>query len=207
MTRLTENSVLNTKNKSWSVTAEVVVPEQGANGKGPMSRTIIAQGGAISGWSFYVKDGKAKFTYNNLLGLQMFTTEAKELVPPGKHQVRSEFAYDGGGVAEPLEPMQNGVEHPVRPLHAPSGQLPNSPLEDGVAVAVIFGQDRQDDRGRGSGYQVLVDLHDFPRRAALTNSNPSVHSNTIHGSVMYLKRNLTTRLPHSSAPVPQGPAK
>jgi hypothetical protein len=100
MTRLTENSVLNTKNKSWSVTAEVVVPEQGANGKGPMSRTIIAQGGAISGWSFYVKDGKAKFTYNNLLGLQMFTTEAKELVPPGKHQVRSEFAYDGGGVAE-----------------------------------------------------------------------------------------------------------
>jgi hypothetical protein len=31
-------------------------------------RTIIAQGGAIGGWSFYAKDGKAKFTYN-LLGL------------------------------------------------------------------------------------------------------------------------------------------
>ena len=83
MTHLTENSVLN----------------KGANGKGPMSGTIIAQGGAISGWSFYVKDGKAKFTYN-LLGLQMFTTEAKELVPPCKHQVRAEFAYDGGGVAK-----------------------------------------------------------------------------------------------------------
>src|SRR3712207_1788333 len=58
-------------------------------------------------------------------------------------------------VAEALEPMQNRVEHPVRPLHAPSGQLPNS-LEDGVAVAVLFGQDRQDDRGRGSGYQVQI---------------------------------------------------
>src|SRR5215217_4755222 len=88
-------------------------------------------------------------------------------------------------VAEPLEPMQNGVEHPVRPLHAPSGQLPNS-LEDGVAVAVLFGQDRQDDRGRGSGYQVLVDLHDFTPRAALTNSNISIHSGIIHGSARYV---------------------
>src|SRR5919206_5303437 len=88
-------------------------------------------------------------------------------------------------VAEALEPMQNGVEHPVRPLHAPPGQLPNS-LKDGVAVAVLFGQDRQDDRRRGSGYQVLVDLHDFPRRAALTNSNPSVHSGIIHGGARYI---------------------
>src|SRR5215207_10989785 len=56
--------------------------------------------------------------------------------------------------------MQHGVEHPVRPLHVPSGQLPNS-LEDGVAVAVPFGQDRQDDRSRGGGHQVLVDLHDL----------------------------------------------
>src|SRR5215213_583247 len=72
-------------------------------------------------------------------------------------------------VADPLEPMQNGVEHPVRPLHAPSGQLPNS-LEDGVAVAVLFGQDCQDDRRRGSGYQVFVDHHDFTPRATLMNS-------------------------------------
>ena len=44
--------------------------------------------------------------------------------------------------------MQYGVEHPVGPLQAPAGQLPNS-LEDRVAVAVPFGQDREDDRGRG----------------------------------------------------------
>src|SRR3712207_1671107 len=81
--------------------------------------------------------------------------------------------------------MQNGVEHPVRPLHASSGQLPNS-LEDCVAVAVLFGQDRQDDRRRGSGYQVLVDLHDFTRRAALTNSNSSVHSGIIYSSARYV---------------------
>ena len=66
-------------------------------------------------------------------------------------------------MAEPLEPMQHRVEHPVRPLHVPPGHLTN-PLEDRVAVAVLLGQDRQDDRGRGGGDQVLVDLHDSPSR-------------------------------------------
>jgi arylsulfatase A-like enzyme len=93
MTHLSENSVLSVKNKSFSVTTEVVVPDGGVNG------TIIAQGGAIGGWSFYTKDGKLKFVYN-LLGIQVFTTEAAEPVPPGKHQVRAEFAYDGGGLGK-----------------------------------------------------------------------------------------------------------
>jgi arylsulfatase A-like enzyme len=99
MSHLSENSVLSVKNKSFSVTAEVVVPEQSENGKWPTSGTIIAQGGAIGGWSLYANDGKAKFTYN-LLGVKTFTTEADEPVPPGKHQVRAEFAYDGGGLAK-----------------------------------------------------------------------------------------------------------
>ena len=66
MTRLSENSVLNIKNKSFSVTAEVVAPEK------PLNGTIIAQGGAIGGWSLYTRDGHAKFAYN-LLGIQAFT--------------------------------------------------------------------------------------------------------------------------------------
>jgi hypothetical protein len=93
MTRLSENSVLNIKNKSFSVTAEVVAPDQPVNG------TIIAQGGALGGWSLYTRDGRAKFAYN-LLGIQTFTTEATESVPAGSHQVRAEFAYDGGGFAK-----------------------------------------------------------------------------------------------------------
>ena len=50
MGRLSENSVLNIKNKSHAVTAEVVVPEAGAEG------VIFAQGGAFAGWSLYAKD-------------------------------------------------------------------------------------------------------------------------------------------------------
>ena len=58
MGRLSENSVVNIKNKSHSVTAEIVVPKSGAEG------VIIAQGGFSNGWSLYAKDGKLKYCYN-----------------------------------------------------------------------------------------------------------------------------------------------
>jgi arylsulfatase len=60
---------------------------------------IIAQGGRFGGWSLYAKDGKAKFVYN-VLGIQEFATEADVPLPTGTHQVRMEFAYDGGGLAK-----------------------------------------------------------------------------------------------------------
>ena len=93
MGRLSENSVLNVKNKSHAVTAEVVVPDGGAQG------VIIAQGGAFAGWSLYAKSGKPTYCYN-LLGLQQFKIQGDTAIPPGTHQVRMEFAYDGGGLAK-----------------------------------------------------------------------------------------------------------
>lgn len=93
MGRLSENSVINIKNKSFSITAEIEVNEQPANG------VIIAQGGRFGGWSVYAKKGKLKFTYN-VLGIQEFPTEATASIPQGKHQVRMEFAYDGGGLGK-----------------------------------------------------------------------------------------------------------
>jgi len=93
MGRLTENTVLNIKNKSHAVTAEIVVPDEGAQG------VIIAQGGAFAGWSLYAKDGKPTYCYN-LLGLQRFKIEGESSIPVGDHQVRMEFAYDGGGLAK-----------------------------------------------------------------------------------------------------------
>jgi arylsulfatase len=93
MGRLSENSVVSIKNKSFSVTAELDVPTGGAEG------VIIVQGGRFGGWSLYAKGGKAKFVYN-VLGIQEFATEADEPIPDGTHQVRVEFAYDGGGLAK-----------------------------------------------------------------------------------------------------------
>ncbi|HEU0303709.1 MAG TPA: arylsulfatase [Gaiellaceae bacterium] len=93
MGRLTEGTLINVKNKSHSVTAEVVVPELGASG------VIIAQGGAFAGWSLYAKDGKPAYCYN-LFGLQRFKVEGDATIPAGTHQVRMEFEYDGGGLAK-----------------------------------------------------------------------------------------------------------
>ena len=76
MGRLSENSVLNVKNKSHSVTAEIDVPKSGAEG------VIVAQGGNIGGWSLYAKGGKLKYCYN-LLGIQQFYTESSDVLPPG----------------------------------------------------------------------------------------------------------------------------
>jgi arylsulfatase len=93
MGRLTEASILNIKNKSHAVTAEVVVPESGAEG------VIIAQGGAFAGWSLYAKDGRPRYCYN-LLGLQRFTIDGDAAIPAGTHQVRMEFGYDGAGLGK-----------------------------------------------------------------------------------------------------------
>jgi len=93
MSRLTENVVLNTKNKSHAVSAQVHVPERGAEG------VIVSQGGEFAGWSLYVKEGRPKYCYN-LFGLQRFYVEGAKEIPPGTHQVRMEFVYDGGGLAK-----------------------------------------------------------------------------------------------------------
>jgi arylsulfatase len=93
MGRLSEYSVLTTKNKSYAVTAEVVVPDGGAEG------VIVAQGGITGGWSFYVKGGKPKFCYN-FVGLENYFVTAEHSLPSGQHQVRMEFDYDGGGLGK-----------------------------------------------------------------------------------------------------------
>jgi arylsulfatase len=90
MGRLTENCVLNIKNKSHSVTAEIVVPEGGAEG------VIISQGANIGGWTLYAKEGKLKYCYN-WGGFKCFYVESDKVIPSGQHQVRMEFAYAGGG--------------------------------------------------------------------------------------------------------------
>jgi len=93
MGRLTENSVLNVKNRSHAVSAQIVVPDRGANG------VIVAQGGAFGGWALYLHQGRPAYCYN-LFGLQQFKVYGEREVTPGDHQIRAEFVYDGGGLAK-----------------------------------------------------------------------------------------------------------
>jgi arylsulfatase len=93
MRRLSENSTINIKNKSYTVTAKVTVPEAGANG------VLIAQGGAYGGWSFYAVDGKLAYAYN-LLGIDTVIVRSEAPVPGGEQELRVHFGYDGGGLAK-----------------------------------------------------------------------------------------------------------
>ena len=93
MGRLSENSVINIKNKSHAVTADLTVAAGGAAG------VIIAQGGRFGGWALYVHDGRPAYCYN-LLGVEQFKIYADTALEEGDHQVRMEFAYDGGGLGK-----------------------------------------------------------------------------------------------------------
>ena len=93
MIGMSENVFINLKNQSYTITADVEIPKDGANG------VIFAQAGRFGGWSFYLKDGKPTYTYN-WLGLQRYTVAAKQALPAGKTTLRFEFAYDGDGVGK-----------------------------------------------------------------------------------------------------------
>lgn len=138
MGRLTENVVINLKNKSHSVTAEVVIAEGTPNG------VIIAQGGEFGGWSLYAKEGRLKYCYN-LFGLQRFYTEATSPLPTGKHQVRMEFTYDGGGLGK-----GGAVTLFVDGQKIADGRLP-------VSVPMTFSADETTDVGYESGSPVAED--------------------------------------------------
>jgi arylsulfatase len=90
MTGMMEGVFVNVKNRSKTITAELDVPQGGANG------TILAQGGRFGGWSLYVKDGVPAYDYN-FLGLKQTSIVAGKPLAPGKATLKFDFAYDGGG--------------------------------------------------------------------------------------------------------------
>ena len=89
MTHLPEGTAPNVKNKSHSITAEVVIPEKGAEG------VVLAMGGGTGGYVLYLKDNKLTYHYD-FFGYENYTVKSTEL-PTGKVQLRMDFKYDGGG--------------------------------------------------------------------------------------------------------------
>jgi arylsulfatase len=139
MTRLTESTVLDTKNVSHAVAADVTVPEGGASG------VIISQGGAFGGWSLYLReDGVPVYCYN-LLGLQSTKVAGTAPLVAGRRRVTMVFDYDGGG------PGRGGT---VR-LLVDGQQVADGRLER--TVPLVFSLDETCDVGRDSGMPVSDD--------------------------------------------------
>jgi len=93
MDGMLENTFINVKNRSKTITAKIEVPNGGANG------VILGQGGRFGGWSLYVKDGKPAYTYN-FLGLSQYTVASEQEIPAGPATVILDFDYDGGGAGK-----------------------------------------------------------------------------------------------------------
>jgi arylsulfatase len=75
-------------NRSYAITADLVVPEGGAEG------VIVAEADHLGGFTLYVKGGKLTHTYS-MMGVFVFKQEAEENLPSGDVTVRMEFAADG----------------------------------------------------------------------------------------------------------------
>ncbi len=78
-------------NSSYTITADITVPEGGAEGM------ILTSGGRFAGYGFYLLKGKPTFLWN-LIDLKRVKWEGPDALPPGRHTLEFDFKYDGLGV-------------------------------------------------------------------------------------------------------------
>jgi arylsulfatase len=88
MTGMAENAFINTKGRSFSVSADIEVV-------GGASGVIIAQSGRFGGWSLYMKNGRVHQVYN-FGGLEWTKVSSPQALAPGAHTIVYDFVYDGG---------------------------------------------------------------------------------------------------------------
>jgi arylsulfatase len=93
MNGMMENTFINVKNKSKTITAEIEIPKGGASG------ALLVQGGRYGGWSLHMRDGKPAYEYN-WLGLERFVIESPTELPEGPATIVLAFTYDGGGMGK-----------------------------------------------------------------------------------------------------------
>lgn len=161
MDGMLENAFLNVKNQSKTITAELVIPEGGANG------VILTQGGRFGGWSLYMKDGKPIYTYN-FLGLERFNVTSPSAVPAGVAKVVLDFVYDGGGVGKGGvatlsingKPVAEGRIEKTQPLIFSADETADVGLDNQTPVAEGIGIGREETRFTGEINKITVAVKD-----------------------------------------------
>ena len=159
MNGMLENTFINVKNKSKTITAEVEIPKGGANG------VILTQGGRFGGWSLYMRDGKLEYTYN-FLGLSRDTVAATKPLAAGKATVVLDFAYDGdglgkGGVATLSvngKQVARGRIQKTQPLLFSADETADVGLDNQTPVAEGIGIGREETRFTGKIAKVTVEV-------------------------------------------------
>jgi arylsulfatase len=92
-TRIPQFLAPDTRNRSFRVTAQVEIPQGGAEGM------LVTTGGRFGGYGLYLQDGKLVYLHN-LLGAARYKVQTREKIPEGKHVLVFDFHYDGWGLGK-----------------------------------------------------------------------------------------------------------
>jgi arylsulfatase A-like enzyme len=140
MVRIPEGSAPDFKNKSWTIAAEVTIPDGGANG------VLATIGGRYGGWVLLVHDGKPAFAYAfSNQPKHKYRVVSDEVLTPGNHIVRVKFDYAGGGIGKAANAT----------LLVDEKQVAQATIER--TVGVRFSLDETFDVGEDTGTPVLED--------------------------------------------------
>jgi arylsulfatase A-like enzyme len=161
MDGMLENTFINVKNRSKTITANIEVPKGGVNG------VILSQGGRFGGWSLYVKKGKPIYTYN-YLGLEQFIIASKKKLPKGDVTVVLDFDYDGGGFGKGGlarlivngKTMAQGRVEKTQPLFFSADETADVGLDNQTPVAKGIGIGREETKFTGKIKTIVVAVED-----------------------------------------------
>jgi arylsulfatase len=119
-------------NKSWTMTAEIELPNNRAEGM------IVTQGGMTGGYGLYLREGKPTFVYN-FLDVERFTVAGKEALPQGKTKLVVDFVYDG----KPGERGKGGtITLSANGNKVAEGKLPKTiPIQFSLGEGLDIGRD------------------------------------------------------------------
>jgi hypothetical protein len=144
--RLPDSGFPDVKNKSFTLTATVDIPEAGAEG------VLATEGGRFGGWGLVMYKSAPTFIYKffNFPG-QMVRLDSKKPLAPGKHTIVVDFKYDGGGIgkggvftlkADGEQLAQGRIEHTVPGWFPPEGvgigKDTGTPIADDYQVPFAF---------------------------------------------------------------------
>jgi arylsulfatase A-like enzyme len=130
MVGLADAACLPMLNKSWTITAEVELPDDKTQGM------IITHGGSEGGYGLYLRDGKPTFVYN-FLGQERPTFASETALPKGKATIVVDFKYDGGGMGKGGE-----VTLTANGAKIGSGRLEHTvPIQFSITEGLDIGED------------------------------------------------------------------
>ena len=159
MDGMLENTFINVKNRSLTITANIEVPEGGASG------ALLVQGSRYGGWSLHLRDGKPAYEYN-WLGLERYVVESETPLPSGKAAVVLDFDYDGGGLGKGGDAtlVVNGKQvakgriEKTQPNIFSADETADVGLDNQTPVALGIGYGPEETRFTGKIHDIVVEV-------------------------------------------------